>query len=53
MLIIGCDFHTRYQQIALVDNVTGELTERRFGPFERQRGSNEHLCFRGYSPRRQ
>jgi transposase len=29
MLIIGCDFHTRYQQIAMVDNVTGELTERR------------------------
>ncbi|MDE3171227.1 MAG: IS110 family transposase [Acidobacteriota bacterium] len=29
MLIIGCDFHTRYQQIAMVDNATGELTERR------------------------
>jgi transposase len=29
MLIIGCDFHTRYQQIAMVDTVTGELTERR------------------------
>jgi hypothetical protein len=25
-LIMGCDFHTRYQQIAMVDNVTGELT---------------------------
>jgi len=22
MLIIGCDFHTRYQQIAVVDNAT-------------------------------
>ena len=29
MLIIGCDFHTRYQQIAMVDSLTGELTERR------------------------
>ena len=29
MLIIGCDFHTRYQQIAMLDESTGELTERR------------------------
>jgi transposase len=29
MLIIGCDFHTRYQQIAMLDDGTGELTERR------------------------
>ena len=29
MLIIGCDFHTRYQQIAMLDQATGELTERR------------------------
>lgn len=29
MLIIGCDFHTRYQQIAMVDTATGELVERR------------------------
>ena len=29
MLIIGCDFHTRYQQIALMDDATGELAERR------------------------
>ncbi|HEX2712097.1 MAG TPA: IS110 family transposase [Candidatus Acidoferrales bacterium] len=29
MLIIGCDFHTRFQQIAMVDTETGELTERR------------------------
>jgi transposase len=29
MKIIGCDFHTRYQQIAMLDDVTGELTERR------------------------
>ncbi len=29
MLIIGCDFHTRYQQIAMLDERTGELVERR------------------------
>ena len=29
MLIIGCDFHTRYQQIAVMKEATGELTERR------------------------
>src|SRR5271169_1392061 len=27
--IIGCDFHTRYQQIAMMDEATGESTERR------------------------
>jgi hypothetical protein len=29
MLIIGCDFHARYQQIAMMEEATGELTERR------------------------
>ena len=29
MLIIGCDFHTRYQQIAMLEGETGELVERR------------------------
>ena len=29
MLVIGCDFHTRYQQIAMMDEATGELIERR------------------------
>ncbi|HEV2687254.1 MAG TPA: IS110 family transposase [Bryobacteraceae bacterium] len=29
MKIIGCDFHPSYQQIAMVDEETGELTERR------------------------
>ena len=31
MLIIGCDFHTRYQQIAMMDEATGELVERAGG----------------------
>jgi transposase len=29
MLIIGCDFHTRFQQIAMMDTKKGELVERR------------------------
>jgi transposase len=29
MLIIGCDFHARFQQIAMLDPTTGEMIERR------------------------
>ena len=29
MLIIGCDFHSRFQEVAMVDTETGELIERR------------------------
>jgi transposase len=29
MKIIGCDLHTRYQQIAMLEEETGELVERR------------------------
>lgn len=29
MLIIGCDLHTRYQQIAMLDTETGEIVEKR------------------------
>ena len=29
MLIMGCDFHPRFQQIAMMDAETGELVERR------------------------
>ena len=29
MLIIGCDYHPSFQQIAFVDTDTGELQERR------------------------
>ena len=25
MLMIGCDFHTRFQQIAMMDSQTGEI----------------------------
>ena len=36
MLIIGCDFHTRYQQIAMLDEATGEWIEKR-----RESGSSD------------
>ena len=29
MHLIGCNFHTRFQQIAMVDSVTGEVLNRR------------------------
>ena len=29
MMIIGCDLHTRYQQVAMVDTDTGEMVESR------------------------
>jgi hypothetical protein len=40
MKIIGCDFHTRYQQIAMMDEATGELIERRL---DHQRGEAEQF----------
>jgi transposase len=41
MLIIGCDFHTRYQQIAMAEDSTGELLlERRL-----EHGSGEAAAF--------
>jgi hypothetical protein len=45
MMIIGCDLHTRYQQIAMLDTETGELVERRL---EHESGEARswlaHLC---------
>src|SRR6516162_7032995 len=29
MLIIGCDFHPGFQQVAIFDNQTGEITSKR------------------------
>src|SRR5260370_26679092 len=31
MLIIGCDFHPGFQQVAIFDNTSGEIQERRLG----------------------
>jgi hypothetical protein len=35
MILIGCDFQTCFQQIAIFDSTTGEVIERRF---EHERG---------------
>ena len=43
MLIIGCDFHTRYQHIAMLDTLTGELTERRLD----HESGEAHAFYRG------
>jgi transposase len=43
MLIIGCDFHTRYQQIAMLNALTGELTERRLD----HESGEAHAFYRG------
>jgi transposase len=40
MIIIGCDFHTRFQQIALLDATTGEMVERRL---EHEPGETERF----------
>ena len=40
MRIIGCDFHARYQQIAMLDEETGELVERRL---EHENGEAHNL----------
>jgi len=45
MLIIGCDFHTRYQQIAMMDTDTGELVEQRL---EHENGE-AHAFYRSLS----
>ncbi len=34
MMIIGCDFHPRFQQIAFVDQEAGEYGERRLNHAE-------------------
>ena len=31
MVIIGCDFHPSFQQVAIFDNLSGEIGERRLG----------------------
>jgi len=46
MLIIGCDFHSRFQQIAMLDTQTGEITERRL---EHETGEAEQF-YRSLSP---
>ncbi len=40
MKIVGCDLHTRYQQVAMLDDETGELVERRL-----EHGNGEAQAF--------
>jgi transposase len=40
MMIVGCDFHTRFQQIAMVNPQTGEVVERRL---EHENGEAERF----------
>lgn len=40
MIIIGCDFHTRFQQIAMLNSTTGEITEHRL---EHENGEAERF----------
>jgi hypothetical protein len=39
MKIVGCDLHTRYQQIAMLETETGELSERRLEHADEEAGS--------------
>lgn len=46
MIIIGCDFHTRYQQIAMAEDSTGELLlERRLD----HESGEAHAFYRNFS----
>jgi transposase len=49
MIIIGCDFHTRFQQIAMLDPTTGEVMERRL---EHENGEAEKFYATLASPAR-
>lgn len=40
MKIVGCDLHTRYQRIAMLNSETGELSKRRL-----ERASAEARAF--------
>ena len=47
MIIVGCDYHTAFQQIAFVDTETGELQERRLGHREEAEKFYRDLAARG------
>src|SRR5262245_36987624 len=46
MLIIGCDFHSRFQQIAMLDTQTGEIVEHQL---QHETGEAEKF-YRSLSP---
>ena len=43
MMIIGCDFHTRYQQIAMLDTETGRVA-RAIAIIRTHKGAPSKLC---------
>ena len=51
MLIIGCDYHPAFQQIAFVDTDTGELQERRLGHREEAEKFYRDLAVQGMKVR--
>ena len=42
MIMVGCDFHTRFQQVAMLDPTTGEVIERRLNMRRVRRGGFTH-----------
>ncbi len=54
MLIIGCDYHPGFQQIACVDADTGELSERQLAhreqaeQFYRELKQRKSICASGH-----
>jgi transposase len=51
MIIIGCDYHPSFQQIAFVDTETGEFQERRLAHREEAEKFYRHLAVRGVQVR--
>src|SRR6267142_5910208 len=51
MMIIGCDYHPGFQQIAFVDMATGELRERRLAHREEAEGCYRDLVAHGVGVR--
>ena len=51
MLIIGCDYHPSFQQIAFVDTDTGELQERRLEHCEEAEKFYRELVVQGMKVR--
>src|SRR5258706_2941539 len=51
MMIIGCDYHPGFQQIAFVDMATGELRERRLAHREEAEGFYRDLVAHGVGVR--
>ena len=51
MIIIGCDYHPGFQQIAFVDSDMGELSEARLGHKEEAEQFYRELSKRGVTVR--